>query len=87
MGVDGEPRGGDRFDPRRAGVNVEGLIAAAAHEMMMVRTFGELIPYSRAGELHGGEPPLLGEPPDVPVDGCDTQTGHLPLAQLLHLFR
>ncbi len=55
---------------------------------MMVMSFAaHLVTRRRARDFNGDQPSFVGQSLDSAIDGRDSQSGHLLLRQLQHLFR
>src|ERR1700733_2975921 len=55
--------------------------AATALEMMMMRLSSNLIAYGTAGDLNRGEPLILDEVRDIPIDRSNAQGVRSPLSE------
>lgn len=70
-----------------AAVDLEDLVAGAAHEVMVVMFAGPLVSGRLAGKLDRDQVTFLNELFDGTVDRRDPDAGHVPLGVLENLFR
>lgn len=67
-----------------ATVDIERLVAAAAHEMVMVRPSRQLVAHATPREFHFSEPALLSQDLDVSVHGGQPERGRERLSAFEH---
>ena len=72
MAVDGEAGGGHLRQIARARINIEGLAAQFADEVVMVTLAGEFVPWRLARQFDRNDLSQLFERTDGAVNGCDS---------------